>query len=262
MKLLLKTFSRELALLLLLSIAFLSCEKTDADIVGNWELDEKTYMITANQDFTFHNPFSQPWEGTIVIGDEEFGPSSFTYYFENVWGSANFVSDGLIITLSGPHLFVYFNNGEKYMLESYEFDIANGVFKAEGMASNENKSIQVKVDATMPKVLIKNGEQVMVIDTYHTIPYLKLNLNKKGKLQTDYLMGDIVDVIQGKWSVKNDRITLSPEKHDSDTYQYNLKGNSLYLFKDNISGEAIPSNISPFADKISNIAFQATYKAY
>lgn len=262
MKLALKAFSCELAVLLLLSITILSCEKIDTDIVDNWKLNEKSYLITANQDFTFYDPFSKPWEGTIMIDDEVFDASSFTYYFENVWGSTNFVSDDLMITFSGPHLLVNFNNGEKYMLESYEFDIPNGVFKAEGMANNGNKSIQVKVDATMSKVPIKKGEQVVVTDAYHTTPYLKINLNKKGKLQTDYLIGDIVEIISGKWSVKNDRITLSPEKHSSDTYQYNLKGNTLYLFKNNIFGEAIPSNISPFADKISNITYQATYKTY
>lgn len=262
MKLSFKAFSCKSAFLLLLSITILSCEKIDTEIAENWELNEKYYLITANQDFTFHNPFSKPWEGTIMIDGEKLDASSFTYYFENVWGSTNFVSDGLMITFFGPHLLINFNNGEKYMLESYEFDIPSGVFKAEGMAGNDNKSIQVKVDVTMPRVPIKKGEQVVVTDVYHTTPYLKLKLNKKGKLQTDYLVGDIVEIISGKWSVKNDRITLSPEKYSSDTYQYGLKGNTLYLFNDNISGDAIPSNILPFADKISNITYQATYKTY
>ena len=111
----------------------------------------------------------------------------------------------------------------------------------------------------MPKIQVKRGDQIVVKDAYYIIPFKTLNLKNSGKFQTDYLLGDIMERLSGNWSVSNDKITLTPEKYNSNTYQYNLKGNTLYLFKENISTDAIPSNISPFADKISDITYQATY---
>ena len=75
-------------------------------------------------------------------------------------------------------------------------------------------------------------------------------------------MGDIVDNLSGNWSVDNNQITISTEKFNSNTYQYNLNGETLYLIKKKIEGKDAPSNISPFADKISNITYQAKYTVY
>ena len=110
---------------------------------------------------------------------------------------------------------------------------------------------------------MKKGEELWVKGAFFNItPYLTLNLQKRGKLLVDYLMGDIVESLSGNWSVDNNQITISTEKFNNNTYQYNLNGETLHLIKNNVLGKDVPSNISPFADKINNIKYQAKYTVY
>lgn len=258
MKRTLKTLPGNLIFLLLLLVVFITCERINTDLVENWKLTEASYLITANQNFTFYDPFSKPWQGTVTIDDEELEASFFNYYFDNSWPTNVFSFEDKVFTFFGSKLVLDIYD-KRYILEPYEFDIASGIFKAEGVASGNDKSFHIKIKAAMPKIQINKGEQIVVNDAYYITPFKTLDLKNKGKLQTDYLLGDIMERLSGNWSVSNDKITLSPEKYNSNTYQYNLKGNTLYLFKENISGDEIPSNISPYADKISNITYQATY---
>lgn len=256
-----KSFSHKLITFLLFSFVIISCERIDSDLIGNWTLTERSYLITASQDFTFNDLFGEPWQGTILIDDEEFNTSSFTYRFYNVWPTNQFSSRSgeLVFIFFDPKLEIYLN-GDYYMLDSYEFDIASGIFNAEGIANGNDKSLQVKVNAIMPKISMKKGEQAVVKVESHRASYTNLEFKNGGKLQTDYLMVDIMDRLSGKWSVKNDRITLSVEKYENDTYQYNFNGNELILSKDNITRDEIPFHLSPFADKLSNITYHAVYK--
>lgn len=154
---------------------------------------------------------------------------------------------------------VYLRN-EYFTLESYEFDILSGIFKADGIAEGNKKSVSVKVDVTIPKINVKEGEQIMVKDGYYRMPYRNIWFKSGGKLQVDYLVGDIMDRTSGKWNVKDSRITLSVKNYDDATYQYNLKGNELILFREeNLSKENLPHHISPYIDKINRLAYVATY---
>ena len=154
-------------------------------------------------------------------------------------------------------------DGDGYVIDSYEFNISNGEFNAEGIATNDNKSIQVYIETHMPNIPMKKGEELWVKGAFFNItPYLTLNLQKRGKLLVDYLMGDIVESLSGNWSVDNNQITISTEKFNNNTYQYNLNGETLHLIKNNVLGKDVPSNISPFADKINNIKYQAKYTVY
>lgn len=252
-----------LMVILFIYLFMTSCEKIDRDLVGEWKLSETSYSITANQDFIFYDPFKSPWQGTIIIDDEEYDVSSFIYYYDNAFGSTQFISEDLRFTFFGPYLHIELKDGDGYVIDSYEFNISKGEFNAEGIATNDNKSIQVNVETHMPNIPMKKGEELWVRGAFFSIvPYLTLNLQTKGKLLVDYLMGDIAENLSGNWSVDNNQITISTEKFSSNTYQYNLNGVTIYLIKSKIEGKDAPSNISPFADKINNIKYQAKYTVY
>ncbi len=59
MKRTLKTLPGNLTFLLLLLFVFITCERINTDLVENWKLTEASYLITANQNFTFYDPFSK-----------------------------------------------------------------------------------------------------------------------------------------------------------------------------------------------------------
>lgn len=253
-----KSFSQTIASILLFSFLFISCEKIDSDLVGEWHLNKANFLITANQDFVFHDLFGKFWQGTISINNEEFDPESFSYHAYNI-GPFELGSNDLQFAFLGPQLEIMLR-GERYMLDSYEFDILSGIFKADGMAKGNDHSIHVKVNTTMPKIEVRRGERITVKDGYRNMPYMNIWFKDGGELQIDYLIEDIMDILSGKWNVKNNRITLSLKEHKDDTYQYNYNGNELILTKDNISKEDLPSHLAPYAEKISNTTFVATYR--
>ncbi|MDO5523331.1 MAG: hypothetical protein Q4G48_04720 [Bacteroidia bacterium] len=247
-----------LSLFLLASFLF-SCEKIDSSLTGNWQLSESKYVITANEDFTFVDVFGAPWQGAIKIDDEEFDASLFRYYFNNVRGQIQLASPDLILTFAGPKLEVH-RNGATYMLNNgYTLDIAEGMFNADGTATYEGKSIRVHIDLVMPRVELKKGEQFSVHDAYRHIPYEKLSFNNGGKLQTDFLTGDILETKPGKWNSNGSQLIISVKNRATDIYRYDMNVNSLLLSKDKTTKEGTPPHISPFATKISKITYQALY---
>ena len=90
-----KIIMRQLMFILFLSFIITSCERIDTDLVGEWKLSETSYSITANQDFILYDPYRPQWQGTILIDDEEYDISSFSYYFDNAFGSTQFISEDL-----------------------------------------------------------------------------------------------------------------------------------------------------------------------
>ena len=249
-----------LFLFLLVSLVLTSCEKIDSSLIGNWELTESKYVITAGEDFTFVDVYGSSWQGTIKIADKEFDPSEFRYYFNNVWVQEQFSSQELRFTFAGPELEIN-HLGTRYFLKTgYVLNIGSGVFKADGTATYQDKSITVHVDLTMPKVELKKGDQFSVRDAYRYIPYNKLGFDSGGKLRTDFLVGDIVEILSGKWSVNNNQLNISVKNYSTnDTYQYEMNANSLLLSKDKTTKEMDPPHISPFSNKISKITYQALY---
>ncbi len=248
---------------LCLTLLLLSCDKIDSDLTGKWQLNETYYLITPNQELTFYNPFGEPWQGEISINDSPLDVSSFTYYFDNSWPGNLFASEEVSFKFSGPKLLIEYN-GELYELEINSFDIETGIFKAEGTATGifntVGQSIQVKIDATMPKMNLNQGEQIRVKDSYFNMLYRKLRLHTNGKMETDFLIGDIMDQISGRWSVKNNHVTLSPEKESESVYRYSINGNHLQLSREVGSDIAsLPSNLSPYRDKLEKIIFYADY---
>ena len=117
-----------------LTSLLLSCEKIDSDLTGSWQLKKTYYLITPNQELTFHNPFGEPWQGEISINETVLDAASFTYYFDNSWPGNLFASEEVSFTFSGPKLLVEYIGG-LYELEINSFDIETGIFKAEGTAT-------------------------------------------------------------------------------------------------------------------------------
>lgn len=248
-----------LSLFLLISIILTSCEKIDSSLIGNWELAESKYVITANEDFTFFDVFGSPWQGTIKIDNKEFNPSLFNYYFDNSTGQSHFASQELLFTFMGPILAVEYQ-GVMYILEEAStLKIAEGIYKTEGTATYQDKSITVNLDLVMPKVEMKKGDQFSVRDAYRYIPYTRLGFDDGGKLQTDFLSGDIMERLSGKWSVNDNQLNISVKNRSNHTYQYQMNANSLMLSQDKTTEEMEPPHISPFANKISRITYQALY---
>lgn len=248
-----------LPLFLFLSFALASCENTAPSLAGNWELTESKYIITAGEDFTFVDVFGAPWAGTIKIDDKEFNPSLFNYYFDNSTGQNHFASQELLFTFMGPILAVGYQ-GVMYILEEAStFKIAEGMYQVEGTAKYQDKSITVHLDLTMPKIALKKGDRFSVRDAYRYIPYSKLGFDGGGKLRTDFLSGDILERLSGKWSVNNDQLNISVKDRSNDTYQYQMNANSLMLSQDKTTEKMEPPHISPFAGKISRITYQALY---
>lgn len=249
-----------LSLILFISLFLTSCEKTDSSLIGSWRLNETNYLITANQDFTFTNVFGSPWQGTIKIDNTNLNPATFNYYFENVWGQTLFASENVSFTFSGINrIEIYYENALYIFEKEYTFDIPAGLFKANGTAKYQDKTIQIAIDLTMPKVELKEGRQFSVKDGYNFMPYRHLWLNSGGKLQTDYLTGDIMDRLSGKWSVNNNHVTIDLKDRTNDTYQYQFNDNTLLLSEEKTTKEQLPHHISPFADKISNVTSRALY---
>lgn len=246
-------------LIALFMILMSSCEKIDSSLIGNWGLTESKFIITANEDFTFVDVFGSSWEGIIKIDNKEFDPSLFRYYFDNVWPQYQLVMQELKFGFLGPQLEVRYQ-GIRYILDkTYTFSVADGVFKADGIAKYKDKSITVHVDLTMPKKELKKGDQFSVRSAYGYIPYSKLEFNDGGKLQTDFLTGDILEKLSGTWSVNDNKLNISVKKYSNHTFQYSMNANSLLLSQDKITEESYPSYISPFAGKISRITYQALY---
>ena len=244
----------------LISLVFTSCEKTDSSLVGSWRLNETNYLITANQDFTFTNVFGSAWKGTIKIDNTNLNPTLFNYYFENAWGQTLFASENASFTFAAPNrLEIYYENAVYLLEEEYIFDISTGLFKVDGTARYQDRTIQIAIELTMPKVELKKGGQFLVKDGYNLMPYRHLWFNGGGKLQTDYLTGDILDRLSGKWNTRDNRVTVDLKNRTSDIYQYRFNSDKLLLSKEKNTKEQLPHHISPFADKISDITYQALY---
>ena len=250
------------ATLILTSLLFLSCEKIDNELTGSWQLKETYYLIRPNEDFTFYNVFGDPWQGEISINGAPFNASSFTYYFDNSWPTTQLTSNETTIRFFGPELDIEYL-AERYVMNSYIFDIQAGLFKAEGTATGifnaEGKTIEVKIDLTMPKMELKQGQQVRVKDGYLNMPYHKLWLRSNGKMDTDYLRGDIMEQISGRWSADNGKVTLSPNKVGNSVYCYAIDGNTLQFSRKEESDDSLPLNLSPYRDKVEKIIFCADY---
>ena len=133
-----------------------------------------------NQDFTFYNLFDKPWKGEIKINDTTLDVSSFSYYYDNSRPGNLLASNEACFTFMESKLLVEYV-GEIYVLDINNFDIQSGIFKAEGTATGifqtEGQSLQVKIDLSMPKMEMKQGEQVRVKDGYFNVPYHKLRLH-------------------------------------------------------------------------------------
>ncbi|HBG80469.1 MAG TPA: hypothetical protein DDW74_07070 [Porphyromonadaceae bacterium] len=249
-----------LSLFLLISLILISCEKIDSSLIGSWRLNETNYLITANQDFTFTNVFGSPWKGTIKIDNKNLNPMLFNYYFENVWGQTLFASENVSFTFAGPNrLEIYYENALYLLEKEYIFNISTGLFKVDGTAKYQDRTLQIAIELTMPKVELKKGAQFLVKDGYNFMPYRHLWLNNGGKLQTDYLTGDIMDRLSGKWNISDNKININLKNRASDIYQYRFNNDKLLLSKEKNTKEQLPHHISPFADKISNTTYQALY---
>lgn len=252
----------------LLFIAFLSgCEKIDSSLIGSWNLNETRYVITPNRDFTFIDVFGSPWQGTVTIDDAGLDAAAFHYAFNNEGGQRILVSKDIYITFSGNKVLIINYRKLTYVLEEeYIFDLLSGILKVEGIAQNfdknndENKSIAVSIDMEMPKIALKKGEQYAVKEGNRLIPYNTIRFKAGGKLQTDYLIGDIVERLDGKWSVNNDVIAIQTKGKPAGTYTYQLRNNMLLFSQDKITEEAAPSHLAPFNNNISTITYQAVYK--
>lgn len=220
-------------------------------------------MITPNQDFTFYNLFDKPWKGEIKINDTPLDVSSFSYYYDNSRPGNLLASNEVSFIFMEPKLFVEYL-GEMYILDINIFDVQAGIFNAEGTATGifqtEGQSLQVKIDLFMPKMEMKQGEQVRVIDGYLNIPYHKLRLHPNGKMDTDFLTGDIMEQISGRWSVKSSHVTFFPDKGKESVYRYSINGNQLILSRELDSDIAtLSSNLSPYRGKLEKIIFCADY---
>lgn len=253
----------------LLHLAVLTgCEKIDSSLLGSWDLDETTYEIMANQDFMFTDVFGSPWQGTVVIDGVELDPADFHYGFNNEGGQMILTSKDVFITLFGGNraLIIDYNNSTYILEKEFTFDILSGIFKVEGTAQNfaesnaENKPINVSIDMKMPQIAVKKGERFSVEDGYWYIPYRSFRFKAGGKLQIEYLTGDIMESLNGKWSVNNNVITIQPEGRPTGTYEYQLKNNALWLLQDKATKEAYPHHISPFSNNISKVTYRAVYK--
>lgn len=247
------------SLFLFASLILTSCEKIDSSLIGNWKLAESKYLITAAEDFTFVDVYGSSWQGIIKIDNKEFNPSLFNYYFDSSTGQNHFASQELLFTFMGPILVVRYQNTEYLLEKENTFNIKDGIYKTEGTAAFQDESIEVYLDLTMPKVPLKKGEQFSVRDAYNNIPYYRLMINGSGKLQTDYIVGDIIETLSGKWNTDNNNLNISVKNRAKDAYQYDMNANSLLLSKDKTTEEMNPPHISPFTDKISKITYQALY---
>lgn len=247
------------SLFLLASLILTSCEKTDSSFIGNWETVSYKQIITAREDFTFIDVYGSPWQGTIKIDDKEFDPSLFNYFFDNSTGLNHFGSQELTFTFMGPILIINYQGKEYSLQKENTFNITEGTYKIDGTAIYQDQSIKVHLDLTMPKVPLKKGEQYSVNGGYRYIPYYKLRFDGGGKLRADFLTGDIMERLSGKWSANDGQLSISVKNHAKDTYKYDMNANSLLLSKDKITEEANPPYISPFTNKISRITYQALY---
>lgn len=247
---------------LFLTFLFISCEKIDSELTGSWQLKETYYLITPDEDFTFYDLFGDPWQGDISINDISLDAASFTYYYDNSGPTTQLSSNEAAIRFFGPELGIEYLT-EQYMMDSYIFDIHTGIFKADGTATGifnaEGKAIEVKIDLTMPKMELKKSEQVRVKDGYRTIPFSRLWLYANGKMDTDYLRGDIMEQISGRWSADNGKVTLSPNKVGNSVYCYAIDGNTLQFSRKEESDDSLPLNLSPYRDKVEKIIFCADY---
>lgn len=248
---------------LLLTSLLLSCDKIDSDLTGKWQLNETYYLITPNQDFTFYNLFGEPWQGEISINETSLDPSSFSYFYDNSRPGNRLASNEVSFTFMGPKLLVECV-GEMYVLDINVCDVQSGIFKAEGTATGifntEGLSLQVKIDLSMPKMELKQGEQIRVKDGYLNMAYHTLWLHANGKMETDFLVGDIMDQLSGRWSVQHDQLNLSSEKESKGLYRYSINGNQLQLSRELASDIAsLPSNLSPYRDQLEEVIFCADY---
>lgn len=254
--------------ILVLFIALLGgCEKTDSSLIGSWNLDETRYVIMPNRDFTFTDVSGSPWQGTVTIDNVELDAADFRYGFNNDGGQWILASKDAFITFSGNNIWIINYRKLTYVLEKeYIFDLLSGVFKVEGIAQNfdkndvENQSVSVSIDMKMPKVALKKGEQFAVKRGSRLIPYNIIRFNASGKLQTEYLIGDIAELLAGKWRVNNNVITIQPEGKSAETYTYQLRDNMLLFSLDKITEENAPPHLAPFSNNISKITYQAVYK--
>ncbi len=248
---------------LIVTSLLLSCDKIDSNLTGNWRLEKSYYLITPNQDFTFYNLFDKPWKGEIKINDTTLDVSSFSYYYDNSRPGNLLASNEVSFIFMEPKLLIEYL-GEMYILDINIFDVQTGIFKAEGTATGifqtEGQSLQVKIDLSMPKMEMKQGEQVRVKVGYLNMAYHTLWLHANGKMETDFLVGDIMDQFSGRWSVKSSQVTLFPEKENESVYQYSINGNQLLLSRELDSDFAtLSSNLSPYRGKLEKIIFCADY---
>lgn len=249
----------EILAILYFTFLTISCEKIDKDIAGVWQLSESYYKITAKEDFSFYDPFNAPWSGTISIDDKVMNASDFIYSYDNTRGNTILSSKDAVIVFN-PHELIFESiDYQSYVLKSYDFNMQLGVLKAKGTATGNNKSIAVDINASIPKTDISAGDSKKLKDAFHTISYLYLNLRKNGTLNIDYLAGDIVDRVSGKYNTNNDHITLSPKGHDTRRYKYGLTGNTLRLFNESVNVKQLPQQLEAFANNIDNITFVAEY---
>ena len=249
----------EILTILYFTFLTISCEKVDKDIAGEWQLSESYYTITAKEDFSFYDPFNAPWSGTISIDDKVMNASDFIYSYDNTRGNTILSSKDAMIVFNPHELIFESNDNQRYILGTYEFDMQLGVLKAKGTATDNNKSIAIDINASIPKTDISAGESKKLKDAFHTISYLYLDLHKNGTLNIDYLTGDIVNRVSGKFNTDNDNITLSPKGHDTRKYKYGMTDNTLCLFNEGVNVKQLPQQLEAFANKIDNITFVAEY---
>lgn len=255
---------KSLYFLLLALIVFNSCEKEDSSLIGSWKLQETNYVITPNQDFTFIDIFGTPWQGILKIDGKVLHLTEFRFYHDNVWGAHWLASEEVGLVFPLPNRMDIYYKGKMYVFEKeYTFDALAGLIKANGVAEAKNESesiqIQIEIDATMPKVELKKGVEYTVKDGYHAMPFLQLWLNSGGKMQTEYLTGDILEKFIGKWSTNGNQIKLQTKEIPERRYQFQLNSNIL-LLSEHKQKDAYPLHISRFSDKIEKVTFNAVFK--
>lgn len=242
---------------------FASCSDGELrnDLSGNWELTNMEYVITPKQDFQFRNVFGQPWVGTINVNGEGMDVSKFNYGFDNVWGLEVLSSENIrFYPVHSTYMEIDYNNTTYKFDNTFVFSLTDGKFIAEGTAvANNGNKLPFSINLTLPLIQMQKDIEVSVMDGYHRYPYRTLEFGKSGKLQSDYLVGDIMNEIAGKWNISYNRLKIDTEYDKNDLYDFLVDENVLVLYRECKQNE-LPQYIGVSHDKIEKVVYRATYK--
>jgi len=263
--------SRIFVIVLVLSILS-SCSKKDDEasttgIIGQWQTLSHAFLIKPNEDISYPDLFSKPWQGTIKIDTTTINPENLYYIINTSQGNPHLYTSNILIDIFSTSFIITYNNSEYIYNDSFTLEKTNGRFIAHGFTVCNNKQISIDINLTAQVTLMKKDNEYCITDGLWHLksPYESISFESNGKVKGKILDIDILSNFKGTWKCKLDNLHLDisvNEETQTDDFTFKAINKDTLLLSKTI--DYYKANIFPTIpeSKISSLKYQSVFERY